>query len=118
MARTRVSQTVTRPTRTGVQGGAAYAILEFLVAFDLVDLTGRQWAVSMLILTAVVSFAQTALENRAGVGFLRAVPPRDEPVDVPGDDGHITATEACLIALTLFVMFFALWLTGTLPGAR
>lgn len=85
--RPRLSAAVTRPTRTGVQGGAAYAVLEFLVAFNLIALDGRQWAISMVVLTAVVSWLQNLAENRFGHGFLRAVPPTDEPVDVPGNDG-------------------------------
>lgn len=102
----RVPAVVTRPTRTGVQGGAAYLVLEALVAFDIADLNGRQWAVSMLILTAVFSFAQTLAENRLGAGFLRAVPPKDEPVDVPGEAGHLTVLDAVVVVALVIVCLF------------
>lgn len=50
--------------RTGVQGGAAVVILEAVEAFGLYDLDERQYAVALVILAAVISWAQNALEGR------------------------------------------------------
>lgn len=106
MARTRVSQAVTRPTRTGVQGGIAYLVLEGIEAFGLYDFTGRQWAWALVAGTALVSWIQTLTENRLGAGFLRAVPPKDEPVDVPGEEGYADPRLAVAIALVALVVAF------------
>jgi hypothetical protein len=84
----RVPAAVTRPTRTGVQGGVAYMLLEGIEAFHIYDFDGRQWAWAMLAGTALFSWLQVLAENYLGAGLLRAVPPKDDPVDVPdGGDG-------------------------------
>lgn len=72
----RVSEAVARPARTGVQGGVAWAILEFISAYELYDFTERQLIVTTVVLTAVVSYLQNAFENHRSKGlFLRDVPP-------------------------------------------
>lgn len=80
---TRVTQTVSRPTRTAVQGGIAFAITELLDSFNILPMDERQYAALLLLLTIVLGAVQVAAENRLGKGFLRAVPPTTDPV--PGD---------------------------------
>ncbi len=60
-----------RGARTVIQGGAAGIILEIISAFNLYEFTARQAAISLIALTAVVSFIQNKLENDKGVGLLR-----------------------------------------------
>lgn len=63
-----------RPIRGLPQGGVVFAIVEALTAFNVVDLTARQYASVMLVGAPTVSFVQVMLENRFGWAFLRAVP--------------------------------------------
>lgn len=111
----RVPAAVTRPVRTGAQGGAAYLIIEAIDAFDLYDFDGRQYAVAMLILTALVSLGQTLFENRIGHGLLRQVPPTDELVEVPGEGGYVQLdlVAICLLGLFVIGLLFAI---GLLPA--
>ena len=60
-----------RGARTVIQGSAAGIILEIISAFNLYEFTARQAAVSLIALTAVVSFTQNKIENDKGVGILR-----------------------------------------------
>jgi hypothetical protein len=69
-----VSQSVARPVRTTVQGGAAFAVTEFIDAFGIVQMDERQYGACAVILTIVFSWAQTLIENGLGKGFLRRVP--------------------------------------------
>ncbi|NUO57299.1 MAG: hypothetical protein HOV78_11585 [Hamadaea sp.] len=80
MSQPRVSQAVTRPARTAVQGGLAFAITELLDSFGILPMDERQYAAVLLILTIVLGAVQAAVENRIGKGFLRPVPPTDDPV--------------------------------------
>lgn len=83
MTQPRVSQAVTRPARTAVQGGVAFGITELLDSFGILPMDERQYAAVLLLLTIVLGAIQTATENLIGHGFLRAVPPATDPV--PGD---------------------------------
>lgn len=104
----RVTAAVTRPTRTAVQGGAAYVIVELVEAFDLYDFTGRQYAITLLALTAVLSSVQAFAENRLGVGFLRQVPPKTEPlVDDRGETG-LQLVIGVLLAVILVIVLLRL----------
>ena len=62
---------VKRGARTVIQGGAAGVILEAIDAFGLYQFTTRQFAVSLVVLSALVSLVQNKLENDAGRGILR-----------------------------------------------
>lgn len=55
-----------RGARTGIQGGAAAILLEAGEAFSMFDLDERQYAVALVLLTALLSFAQNLLEQRRG----------------------------------------------------
>lgn len=65
-------------TRTTTQTGAFGLILGALLAFNLLRLTPEQVAAVMPLGAGAVCFLQRMAENRAGRGFLRAVPP-DHP---------------------------------------
>lgn len=75
-----VSTTLANPVRTGVQGGLAWGVTEFLDAFNIVEMDDRQYGVSLLLLTIVFSFVQNLGENYLGVAFLRRVPEPKQPV--------------------------------------
>lgn len=60
--------------RTTIQGGAAVVILEAIDAFNIVDLTTRQYAVLLVILGGIIAFVQNVTENKVGWGFLKNVP--------------------------------------------
>ena len=74
----RVSAAVSRPTRTIGQGGAGLATAELLDTF--LDLSQAQVFLIALLLTPFYSWVQALVENRLGVGILRDVPPRTDPV--------------------------------------
>jgi len=65
------SSAAKRGARTVIQGGAAGIILEAISAFNIYEFTTRQAAVSLIILSAALSFAQNKLENDKGSGLLR-----------------------------------------------
>ena len=106
----RVTAAVTRPARTAVQGGAAYILVELVEAFGLYDFTGRQYAITLLALTTLLASVQAALENRLGVGLLRQVPPKTEPL--VDDTGAIDAVTALVIVLLVLCILFVI---GVLP---
>ncbi len=81
-----ISTTVANPVRTGLQGGAAWGVTEFLDAFEIVAMDERQYGVTLVLLTMVFSALQNGIENYFGVGFLRKVPQADAPV-VDGNGG-------------------------------
>ena len=83
MPQTRVSQAVTRPARTAVQGGVAFGVTELLDSFNILPMDDRQYGAVLLLLTIVLGAAQAAVENYLGHGFLRRVPPTTDPV--PGE---------------------------------
>ena len=68
--------TLSRPIRTAVQGGASYAIVEFINAFGIYNMDERQYAISVVVLTPVLSWLQVLGENFLVKGFLRT--PEDE----------------------------------------
>jgi hypothetical protein len=74
-----VNEAVARPVRTVVQMAPSGVITEFIDAF-VHNLDDRQYAALFALLTLLIGFAQTALENRTGKAFLRTVPPRAVPV--------------------------------------
>lgn len=74
-----VSETVARPVRSAVQMAPAAVITEIVDVF-FYDLDDRGYAAVFAGLTLLFSYAQTALENYRGKGFLRRVPPTDTPV--------------------------------------
>lgn len=81
-----VSQAVARPVRTGTQFVAAAVLVEFTDSF-FVDLTDRQYAAALGLLTMVIGYLQVLVENRFGKAFLRKPEPPARPVEVV-EDGH------------------------------
>lgn len=78
---TQVSEAIARPVRTLVQAAPAGAITEFVDAF-VYDMSDRQYASLLVVLTLAISFGQNAWENARGKGlFMREVPPREVPVE-------------------------------------
>lgn len=59
-----------RPIRTATQGAPAWILTEAIDSM-LWDMDDRQYGVMVLLLTMVISYAQTAIENWHGSGFLR-----------------------------------------------
>ena len=110
----RLTAGVTRPTRTAVQGGLAYGLVELADAFGA-DFTGRQYAAVLLVLTIVLSSVQAFIENRVGAGFLRDVPPKTDPIVDTPDAGH---TDVVTVVSVIALMVLLLWLIGALPGPR
>lgn len=82
----RVSQSVSRPTRTALQGSVAFGLTELLDSFGIIAMDERQYAAVLLLLTLVLSFIQSATENHFGAGFLRDVPPKTAAVISPPTD--------------------------------
>lgn len=76
--RKQVSESVARPARTAIQATPAFLITQLIDAFY--DLNDTQFGLVVLILTALISFVQTEIENQAGKGLLRSVPPTKSPV--------------------------------------
>jgi hypothetical protein len=80
MSETTVSEAVARPARTAIQVVPSAAITEFVDAF-LYDMTDRQYAALVVVLTLAFGWAQAAIENARGKGlWLRDVPPKRAPV--------------------------------------
>lgn len=85
-----VSESVARPVRGLGQGGVGWVVVEAIEAFNIYDFTEQQYGIAVVIVSAVVSFIQNALENRLGKGLLRSVPPREVPVvdtDATAEEG-------------------------------
>lgn len=70
---TRVSEAVARPLRTAPQGGLAWAITEGVDAFFW-NMDERQYGVAIVLLTIIISFIQTTIEDGLGKAILRDVP--------------------------------------------
>jgi hypothetical protein len=77
-----VSEVVARPIRTAAQATPSWILTEFVDAW-LFDMSERQFAATVLLLTMLFAYGQAAVENAAGRGFLRKVPPKDVPVVEP-----------------------------------
>lgn len=71
-----MNDTLKRPTRTAVQGGVSYAVVDFVDAFNIITMDDRQFGVSVILLTIVLSWLQVLVENYFMKGFLRT--PEDE----------------------------------------
>ncbi len=84
MNKARVSDTFARPIRTAPQGGLAWVLTEFADAF-FYNFDDRQYGILVVLLTILVSFIQTTVENGIGKAFLRSIPPAIVPVV---DDNH------------------------------
>ena len=81
----KVSEAVARPIRTAVQIAPSAAITEFVDAFFW-DMTDRQYAALIVILTLAFGTIQAVVENSTGKAWwLRQIPPVEVPV-VEGDD--------------------------------
>lgn len=74
-----VSEVVARPTRTVVQMVPAGVVTEFVDAF-VYNLNEQQYAALFGLLVLVFNVLQVLVENYAGKGFLRRVPPTQVPV--------------------------------------
>lgn len=103
-----VSEAVARPVRTGIQLGTAGVLTEFTDAF-IIDMTDRQYLASAALLTLVLSWIQALVENRAGVGLLRNVPPRKVPVVDDKAAGHADTLTVVLIAAATTVIVLAIF---------
>lgn len=86
----RVSEVIARPVRTAGQLGAGAVITEFFDAF-VRDLTDKQYAAMLGLLTLLIGAGQVAYENWKGKALLRSVPPKEVPVS---DTGGTGASEA------------------------
>lgn len=75
-----ISEAVARPTRTALQGGPIWAVMELIEAYNVYDFTDRQWGITLLAGTAAVGWIQVRIENHLGKGFLRRVPPTESPI--------------------------------------
>lgn len=71
-----MNDTLKRPVRTAIQGGAGYATVEFVNAFHIYNMDERQYAIAVVVLTALYSWLQVMAENYLLKGFLRE--PEDE----------------------------------------
>jgi hypothetical protein len=80
MSNTTVSTSVANPIRTGVQGGLAWGVTEFLDAFEIIAMDERQYGVTLVLLTIAFSALQNVGENFLGKGFLRNVPEPEQKV--------------------------------------
>jgi hypothetical protein len=80
MSSTTVSTSVANPIRTGVQGGLAWGVTEFLDAYEIIAMDERQYGVTLVLLTIAFSALQNVAENFLGKGFLRNVPEPEQKV--------------------------------------
>jgi hypothetical protein len=67
-----------RGARTAIQGGAGYLVAELIDTF--VDLDKTQLALVAVLLTALFSWVQTAVEDYTGKALLREIPEPNQPV--------------------------------------
>lgn len=80
-----VSQVVARPVRTTAQAGTALILVDFIHAWFL-DMSEVQFGATVAMLTVVIGFIQTLVENKTGKGFLRTPSEPDQPVISPAKD--------------------------------
>ncbi len=83
-----ISDAVARPVRTATQGGLGWLIVEFIDAF-LWNMDERQYGAAVALLTVIISWVQTQVENRAGTAFLREMPPREVDVVEKNENGAV-----------------------------
>lgn len=76
--RKKVSESVARPARTAIQATPAFILTQLVDSFY--NLNDTQFGLVVLVLTALISYVQTEIENHTGKGLLRNVPPTDAPV--------------------------------------
>jgi hypothetical protein len=74
-----VSWAVAGHTRTLIQAGPSYALVEVIDAF-LYDMSDRQFAALVVLLTLIIGFVQATVENGLQKAILRKVPPTEVPV--------------------------------------
>ncbi len=65
-----VPLSVANATRTVVQAGPAWIIIEFIDA-GIYDMTDRLFAASVLLLTMIFSFIMPLIENKLGRALMR-----------------------------------------------
>ncbi len=78
-----ITEKAARPARTLMQASPAFATTEGIDAW-LYDMNDRQYGVTIILLTMLFSFFQTAYEDYKGRAVLRNVTPNGVPnVTVP-----------------------------------
>lgn len=65
-----MSESINRASRTVVQGTVAGALVEFTDAF-IYDMSDRQYGAAIVLLTMLISYVQTFVEDKKGAGLLR-----------------------------------------------
>ena len=60
--------------RGAVQGGAGWAITEFVDAFHIYSMDERQFVISVIVFGAIFTFIQNTIENSIGKALLKKVP--------------------------------------------
>lgn len=65
-----MSESINRASRTVVQGTIAGALVEFTDAFAY-DMSDRQYGAAIVLLTMLISYVQTFVEDKKGAGLLR-----------------------------------------------
>ncbi len=83
---TRVSDSVARPVRTLGQLTASAVFTEFIDAF-LYDMSEKQYAALLGLLTILFTWLQVIVENWRGKALLRNIPEKPAPVVDSGPDG-------------------------------
>jgi hypothetical protein len=76
---TKVSEALARPVRTGAQGGAGWAVTEFIDAFFW-NMDERQYGILIVVLTTLIGYVQVLVENYFGKALLRNIPAADVKV--------------------------------------
>lgn len=65
-----MKESINRASRTAIQGTLAGALVEFVDA-TIIDLSDRQYGATIVLLTMVISYVQTFVEDKKGAGLLR-----------------------------------------------
>ncbi len=74
-----MNETLKRPVRTLLQGGAGYAVVEFIDAFHIYDMDERQYAIATVVIGAAIGWIQVNVENYFGKALLRDIPDESGP---------------------------------------